>query len=326
MAAGRPKGSKIEKSKDLKKIKCSNCKKELAQSNFYSSNSPMFPEGRVNICKNCIQRIIDYTNMESIYQVLRTLDIPFYYDAWESMKQKNPKNPFGNYIRMANSGLNDFAGARWKDSIFESKKIKNDDINTRTENKDVISLDSNELDRLKDKFGEGYLDNEYRLFEKKYQELRPSFQLLTTMHEECLREYCIDKVKEGLAKARGDFKEAKEWAAMAKDVANSGKLNPSQMSKADLSGGLDTFGQLAKMVGQTDIGELLKILPKFIERPKDKPDVTLWHYINYIRDIKGLPECEYKEIYEFYNKRAKEYESKMLDLENPSDKEGDSNG
>lgn len=312
--------------KETKKIKCTGkCQRELAESNFYKSDSPIFPSGRVPLCKNCIKELINYDDMETIYQVLRTIDKPFYYDYWQGCIEKNPKDSFGNYIRMANSGINEFKGARWNNSYFESKN-NNSSNNLRAESKEVISLDSNELDRLKDKFGEGYLDNEYRLFEKKYQELRPSFQLLTTMHEECLREYCIDKVKEGLAKARGDFKEAKEWAAMAKDVANSGKLNPSQMSKADLSGGLDTFGQLAKMVGQTDIGELLKILPKFIERPKDKPDVTLWHYINYIRDIKGLPECEYKEIYDFYNKRAKEYESKMSDLENPSDKEGDSNG
>ena len=43
-------------------------------------------------------------------------------------------------------------------------------------------------------------------YEKKYNELRPSFLLPTTMHEECLREYCIDKVKESLAKAKGDFR------------------------------------------------------------------------------------------------------------------------
>jgi hypothetical protein len=233
----------------------------------------------------------------------------------ERAKEIKPNNPWAYYIPQANSGLNEFKGATYRDSVF--KKVEKKD---NTQNNESQSINSTELDRLKDKFGVGYPDNEYILFEKKYQELRPSFQLLTTMHEECLREYCINKVKEGLAKAKGDFKEAKEWASMAKDVANSGKLNPSQMSKADLSGGLDTFGQMARMVEQTSEGELLSLLPVFTERPKDKVDVTLWHYVNYVRDLKGMEEAQYKDIYEFYNRRKKEYEGQMLDVELASEK------
>ncbi|MFP3344576.1 hypothetical protein R0J87_19050, partial [Halomonas sp. SIMBA_159] len=105
-----------------------------------------------------------------------------------------------------------------------------------------------DLDKLKETYGYGYPDDDYFLFEKKFLQLKPSFQLITTMHEECLREYCVNKVYETLAKAKGDFKQAKDWAAMAKDTAEAGKLKPSQMSKADLSQGLDGFGQLARMV------------------------------------------------------------------------------
>jgi hypothetical protein len=226
---------------------------------------------------------------------------------------------------MANS-MPQLKGSRYKDSIFgnESNDILEDNTKTPTK-RNKISIE--ELEILKEKFGDGYPDREYILFEKKYQDLRPSFQLTTTMHEECLREYCIDKVKEGLAKAKGEFKEAKEWASMAKEQASSGKLNPSQMSKADLSGGLDTFSQMSKMVEQTDKGEMMNILPIFMEKPKDRVDITLWLYVNYVRDLKGLEECEYKDIWEFYNQRVAEYEKKMTDPNAPkNDTEGDING
>jgi hypothetical protein len=148
------------------------------------------------------------------------------------------------------------------------------------------------------------------------------------MHDEFFREYCVDKVKETLAKAKGDFKEAKEWASMAKDAAAGGKLQPSQMSKSDLTGGLDTFGQLSRMIEQTPKGEILEILPKFIEKPKDKVDVVLWLHINGIRDIKGLPPCEYKDIYKFYEEKRESYERQMLDNKENSEVEieGDENG
>lgn len=291
------------------KVKCSGkCGRELAIGNFYKSKSPFFPSGYVNICKKCISEMVDYNDINTIYTVMQILDIPFFYNRWEETCSKHKEKPLGHYIRMANSGLNEFNGARYKDSVFKA-------TTTNKIIKDSNNESNDKLLYLKDKFGEGYQDKEYILFEKKYQDLRPSFQLLTTMHEECLREYCIDKVKEGLAKAKGDFKEAKEWASMAKDVASSGKLNPSQMSKADLTGGLDTFGQMSRMVEQTDEGELMNLFPKFIEQPKDKVDVTLWMYVNYVRDLKGLEECEYKDIYQFYQKRIQEYEDKMLDKE-----------
>lgn len=296
-----------------KKIICQGkCGRELAQNNYYNSKSPMYPMGKIPICKKCLMNMIDYDDMNTIYTVFQSMDIPFYFNRWEETCEKNPDNPFGNYVRMANSGLNEFSGARWKDSKFgrEDSDIIEDTVKTPTK-REKITVE--ELEVLKDKFGDGYLDKEYLLFEKKYQDLRPSFQLLTTMHEECLREYCIDKVKEGLAKARGDFKEAKEWASMAKDVASSGKLNPSQMSKSDLTGGLDTFGQMSKMVEQTDEGEMLSILPIFMEKPKDKVDMVLWMYVNYVRDLKGLEECQYKDIWDFYIKRVEDYSKELMD-------------
>jgi len=313
----------MAKTKEVKvtneKIKCAGkCKRELALSNYYNSKSPLFPSGKINICKRCIAEMIDYEDINTIYMVFQSMDIPFFYNRWEEIKIKNPKNPFGNYVRMANSGLNEFDGAGWKDSVFgkEDNDIIEDTIKTPTK-RNTISIE--ELEILKDKFGDGYLDKEYILFEKKYQDLRPSFQLLTTMHEECLREYCINKVKEGLAKARGDFKEAKEWASMAKDVASSGKLNPSQMSKSDLTGGLDTFGQMSRMVEQTEEGEMMSILPVFMEKPKDKVDMTLWMYVNYVRDLKGLEECKYKDIWDFYNKRVEDYSKELIDGKSEED-------
>lgn len=300
---------------DKPKITCQGgCGRELVENNFYKSKSPMFPNGRISICKKCLEQMINYDDMNTVYAVFQSIDIPFFYNRWEEMCKKNPKNPFGNYIRMANSGINEFSGARWKDSVFgkEDNDITEDTVKTPTK-RNKISVE--ELEFLKEKFGEGYLDREYILFEKKYQDLRPSFLLPTTMHEECLREYCIDKVKESLAKAKGNFKEAKEWATMAKEQASSGKLNPSQMSKADLTGGLDTFGQMARLVEQTDEGEMMRILPIFMEKPKDKVDITLWMYVNYIRDLRGLEECEYKDIWEFYNIRVDDYSKDMIDNE-----------
>lgn len=291
------------------KKQCSKCLKEKNLSEFYSSYSPLDADKKIRICKTCTQNMINAEDENSWQDTLRMLDKPFIFHLLQSALSKS--SPIGEYFKLINA--KDYRSLSWKDSVFETKldneKLNSDEDQPNPPKKKMISQE--ELEDLKEKYGFGYPDNEYLLFEKKFQQLRPSFQLVTTMHEECLREYCVNKVKETLAKARGDFKEAKDWASMAKDVAEAGKLKPSQMSKADLSQGLDGFGQLARMVEEKV--DIIPILPKFVQQPKDKPDVVLWCYLNYVRDLKGMPEAEYKDIYNFYEERRLDYEKQELD-------------
>lgn len=309
----------VKKNEDSPKSKvCLECTKEQRLGEFYKHDSPIYKDNKYPICKKCIKsklRIDDPLSsvaIESVKDVMLQMNKPFMHDLWISSineaKKTNKKDIFGLYKK--NVDQNNPTGT-WKDSVFttENKQVLNI-VTINTDNEPEL-LPENELEILKEKYGYGYPDNEYLLFEKKYQQLAPSFQLLTTMHEEYFKEYCINKVKETLAKARGDFKEAKEWATMVKDVAEAGKLKPSQMSKADLSSGLEGFGQLARAVEEKH--ELISLLPKFTQQPKDKVDIVLWLYINYIRDLKGLPEVEYKKIWEFYEKRIAEYEKQELD-------------
>ena len=83
------------------------------------------------------------------------------------------------------------------------------------------------------------------------------------MHTEALLNYIRYRVKEEIATAKGDVKEAKEWGALAKDAATAAKINPSQLSKADLSDGLSTFSELSQAVE--------KAVEKTVEKAAEKP-------------------------------------------------------
>ena len=281
--------------------------------------------GHYPLCRGCVRQMSSnkdgQINVDKFKKVLKSFNRPFIRRLYEKALLSK-KDTIGQYF--TSLGNRKYQPMTWKDSdeLGNDKTSKIDKLVETTEEVEKVDVGKNnvfndikniDLEELKDKYGYGYKDEEYFLFEKKYRELKPSFTLVTTMHIECLKEYCVNKVKEGLAKASGNLKEAKEWATMAKDVANSGKLNPSQMSKADLTNGMDTFGQLSRMVEEHDKGELVGLLPKFVERPKDRVDVTLWMYINNVRDMKGYPQCEYKEIYDFYESRKEDYESQMID-------------
>ena len=66
-----------------------------------------------------------------------------------------------------------------------------------------------------------------------------------------------------------------------------------------------SFSELVKAVEQAV--DIIPILPQFKFRPNDALDFNIWCYINYVRDAKGLPACDYKDIYGFYDRKKKEY-------------------
>jgi len=283
---------------------CGNNKK---LTDYYKSYSPLDKvDERLRVCKVCLKNESDINNVDSVKNNLRMVDKPFNIFLWESALTK--PDVIGEYFKLINA--KDYRHETWEQSVFEKQNEYKNEINQQ-DNLSIEDIDDTLLGDLKEKYGYGYPDEEYILFEKKFINLKPSFQLPTTMHEEYLREYCVNKVKETIAKAKGEFKEAKEWAAMAKESAEAGKLKPSQMSKADLSQGLDGFGQLARMVEEHQ--DIIPLLPKFIKQPKDDVDITLWLYINYVRDLQGLSPADYEEIYQFYEERRKDYEGRELD-------------
>jgi len=317
----RPK--KVIKPKTKKK-ECKQCKREIALDNFYKNKNELISsDGYTPLCKECIKESINYDDMNTVYKILQTLDLPFFFNYWEIAKNKVSSDPFGKYIQMANSGLNEFLNANYSNSYFQSKESikqeKKESKNTKSEgnkkNKNTKSrYDSFEVnDDICDRWGWDYTQKEYFYFEKKYEMLKNNYPEKTSMHTEALLKYIRFSVKEELATADGNVGEAKSWGGLAKDAAIQAKITPSQLSKVDLQDGLNSFGEARRALEQAD--DILSILPKFKERPQDKCDIVLWLYINYCRDLTGLPECSYKDIYKFYQDRIDEYSAKKTEQE-----------
>jgi hypothetical protein len=160
-------------------------------------------------------------------------------------------------------------------------------------------------------WGDGYDPIDYKMFQSKYNELSVSYVESTAFHTERLREYIRFQCKAERAIADKKPAEAETWIKLAQKSAIAAKINPNQMSQADLSGGLNSFGELFKEIEKAK--EMLDILPEYKYRPKDAVDFTLWCYVNYVRDLKGLPQESYEEIYSFYDKAKSNFIEKFGD-------------
>ena len=302
----RPKSNKATRKRvEVQSITCLACGGIKKPTDFYSSRSVNHAgTGRVQYCKECVKSkstdkkgIID---LEKLKATLREIDKPFISEvlqsAYNETNNGSGTDVIGTYFKNICS-LPQFKDLTWSNSIFEENNIE-ESVNEFEVTGAIIN-----------KWGAGYKPEEYQAFERKYELLKNNYPEKTSMHTEALLKYIRYSVKEEIATATNDVGAAKSWGQLAKDAATAAKINPSQLSAADLQDGLSTFGQLARAVEQAI--DIIPLLPHFKEKPQDKVDFTMWCYINYVRDLKGLPLCEYKEIWKFYEDRKKEHENRF---------------
>lgn len=181
-------------------------------------------------------------------------------------------------------------------------------VHTSKVSKQKINTDIDDFivtDEIKELFGDGFEDFEYKKMHKKYEKLKLNYTLQTNLHQEALATYVRFKVKEEIATARGDVDEAKKWYDAAQNAASNGKLTPKQLSAADLQKGVNSFSELTLAIEQAT--DVINILPKYKTQPHDAPDFNIYCYISYARKLKGLPPIEYKDIYKFYDDKMEEY-------------------
>ncbi|WP_310877152.1 hypothetical protein [Priestia megaterium] len=291
-----------------KKI-CLKCLKEKNKDrNFYKSSSKWHGDGLFPYCKQCLKDNFNEDDMSSVREILRVLDKPFLPDTWDKAKL-NRNETLGTYLKDVYLNFSDYTydQSSFGNTLPSSKKTEKEIEEPKKVNNPIEVI----TDDLINKWGEGYDIDQLKAFERKYSLLKNNYQEKTAMHTEALLTYIRYRVKEEIATAQGDIKSAKDWGALAQKAAQDAKINPSQLSKSDLSDGLDTFGQLVRSVEQAK--DIIPILPQFKERPQDKVDFALLCYINYVRDLKGLPLATYDEVYAFYEDRKKEYASRNGD-------------
>jgi len=245
-------------------------------------------------------------DLVKLKKTLQLLDRPFILDIWNTSTSMSNRDAFGTYMK--NIAMKQYRSMGWADSVFDTQFDEGDIETTRSETPQS-SLDSIDTfvvtDKIIDKWGVGYTDQEYYYFEKKWNKLINNYGEKTSFHIEGLITYIRFRVKEELATANGLVKEAKDWATMAKDAATAAKINVSQLSKSDISGGVDLLPQLFEAV-ETEVG-IIPILPKLKEQPYDDADLIIWCIINYARRLEDKPRIAYKDIWRFYDDMLTEY-------------------
>ena len=48
----------------------------------------LFPDGKLNVCTECVKRDINFDDLNQVINFLRQIDRPFYLEQWEKAKAK----------------------------------------------------------------------------------------------------------------------------------------------------------------------------------------------------------------------------------------------
>jgi len=295
-----------ESKKEIKELMCAACGKHKKETDFYKSYIEIHSiTGRIPYCKDCLKNMITDANgevqIELLKKTLKLINKPFISDLWEN-SYEDGRDVFGIYIK--NLGMKQYRNLIWEDSDYYGS-YKTDNNEKPNYSKTIQSSEIEITEEMTDKWGSGYTTEEYYYFEKKWAKLIDNYGEKTSLHVEGLLTYIRFRVKEELATARGDIKDAKDWGAMASAAAKDAKLNVSQLSKSDISGGVDLLPQLFEAV-ESEVG-IISILPHLKEQPYDDADMIIWCIVNYLRGLEGKPRIKYREIWNFYDKMLEEY-------------------
>lgn len=269
--------NKESKEKSNKKT-CLKCLKEKnPERDFYKSFSEWHGDGRLPYCKGCLKEKLDENNVNSVREILRILDRPYFPESWERAKEDH-MDTLGAYLK--DIALN-YKYHNYDHSVFVDNK----------QHKKVLNKDENESSNLLGDFvvtkeiiekwgSSGYTKEDYMKLEKFYEDMKRSYEVETASHIDYLKKICKVSLKMEKAIDEGNIDHFKKLSDAYDKLMHSAKFTAVQRSAADRTGGLNTFSEFFELI------EREGFIPRFhTDEPNDIVDYTINNLKEYTRNL-----------------------------------------
>lgn len=279
---------------------CNTCRIEKQESNFFKVDTPLFPDGRIDTCTQCVRKEVDVDDVQSVIGFLRQIDKPFYQKEWD-VALKGKGHPLGLYIRKL--GLSQYKGKTFSnsDGIDGTGDVDLSSINPITE----MELQNGEKitysDDLVDKWGVGYSQSEYMQMEKFYMNMKLTHDVDTATHEDMLKQLAYITVDRDRLRRDGAWTDYDRVSKVYETMLKSASFRPADRKGTDEATGMRTFSQIFEEVEKRGFR---KPPPKELNR--DQFDLIIITLANYYHRLFGqhiiteIPEEVIKEIDEFH--------------------------
>ena len=245
----------------------------------YQNNSDFYKSRNISIgyhpyCKECIKKITNIDDMQTVYDIIQTLDTPFIQDVWKEALADINGNYIDKYLELINGTYKTrYENARFKDSIFN--------VTSDIERNE----DGTEMKKWDDEWQGYYSKRELDYLNRYYQDLNNDFKIITTNHKDYARRIAqaslIMNDTYNVMRENPDDKDA--VSAYNTAVSNFDRLSKSaqfaesQRSASDVS--LGCFGKVFDAV------EKHNFVPKHIPEDKDMFDKIIDQFMNINRSL-----------------------------------------
>ena len=248
--------------------------KHLSVDDFYKSRNAMVQHHPY--CKDCVNKMIDVNNLESVYSVLKVLDTPFIMDIWNDVCNSGTTNYMGDYLRAINfTYRKKYAGMGFDDSIFELSE--NEEIS------DNVQAAFDDTPVWSDDWQGKYTKSDLKYLNDYYNGLQNDFKIITTNHKDYARK--IAQASLSQMKAYQHLLQGEEGADLAYEKATkifdmlskSAQFAESQRGANDVA--LGCFGRVFDAV------EKHNWVPEYIPTDEDMYDKLLNQFSNIERSL-----------------------------------------
>jgi hypothetical protein len=316
----------MAKKKKDKGYYCSECNKLKKAGDFYSmQHKYMQRDNKFTICADCIKNFSYYNpndrervELKKFQKILMKLDLPFMKDIYHSA-YLSTYDTVGKYINILQfpQYKNKLS---WEHSVFSEDIEENDKMKeTLVDEVDLMKMidDQDKVEViggywefttvLRDRWGNKYELKDLVELEKIYLKLKSSILIETEMDSINLIDACKAKYMYDEAMVSGDTPANIDKLRKNKDGAFS------KLKTIDSGSRAPSLSLLFKQIDETEGG--LEILEKWRKYPRDEIDMIAYLIVVKNKEHHGISTDDFseKDMYNIYERRAKEYKDKLKD-------------
>jgi hypothetical protein len=279
-----------KKKKDDNTKNCSRCNRTLKMFNFYTTDSELFHDGYVNLCKQCLKQMTDETQIETVFRTLQVIDKPFLKNVWKKAKESK-NNTFGEYMRMISS-LHQYRNLTFANSIFPDEEERYSDDEFIVEESKVTDGELEEAEfeaikvtkELKAKWG-SYTNTQIIQMERTYQDMVLANDISTPQHRKQLQFYCKLSMLMDKALLENDIGTFEKLSRQFDVLIKSSGFRPIDRKSSDEATGMRNFSTIFQEVEKKGFVPPLDVT---LVENQDIVDRTIFYYANYVRKLIGM--------------------------------------
>lgn len=306
--------------------------RERSLTYFFKVDSPLFPDGHLNICRDCVREEVDIDDLQSVISFLRQIDKPFLKDEWDkAMSTRSKRHPIGAYMQKLSLPQYKNKTFNESDGVDGVGKVDLSSINAPDFVENVKGEMIHYSEELVNKWGVGYSKQEYLKMEKFFQDTKFTHEINTPTHIDTLTQLAYLTVDRDRLRQKGDWNNYTKLSTTIENMQKSAGFRPVDRQGIDDATGIKTFSQIFEEVEKR--GFRKPPPPVFDEDIVDAMIVSLANYYNRLVGkaiLKDIPEEMKEELQEFFEDdlepvelNDEEYEDLDFSIDDDEDEEGD---